>query len=541
MDHEYDVIVIGGGIHGGAGAAALSRRGYRILLLEQHDFASGATARTTKLIHGGLLHLRRRDARLAHESHQARERLLRARPHLVQPQPFLLPVYAGGPHRAPTIRAGLLLYDLLSPRKVSPSHRALSKRALQRREPALRTGDLRATYLFYDAQVALPERYCLELLREAREAGADIRNYAAVDFIVVSNGVACGVDFHDALTGERRQAAARVIVNATGPWVDAVLELTGRGIRPTARLHKASQAILHLEGRGPAHAILAAAHSDGRPIFIVPWLGHHVVGATALPFEGDRGSVKPKPWEVDYLLEEAARLLPGIGIGPASLRYAYSGLRPRRARDGGSWRPGSPSAALIDHRCDGVQRLFSVVGEEFTTAERTAQRLVDGVRATIGDPPRSGRRHAARAAPGRAAFLPPAVQAHLRARYGARAEDVAAYVGQEPDLARPLSPRHPDIGAQVLYALEVEGARTLADILLRRTPIGLTHDLGRAAAGPAAAIMAQRLHWSATERRDAVIAFRMELERNFACLEGTLPAQATPAPAAASVAGAPGA
>ena len=171
MTPQYDVIIIGGGINGAAIASAVGARGYRTLVLEQGDFASGTTSASTKLIHGGLRYLETGDARLVHESLQSRERLLRERPHLVQPLGFLLPVYHGDPRPAAVIRSGLLLYDLLSPRKVTPWHRSFSTRQLQRREPSLSTDGLDAAYLFYDAQVAMPERLTLEYLAEARKLG----------------------------------------------------------------------------------------------------------------------------------------------------------------------------------------------------------------------------------------------------------------------------------------------------------------------------------------------------------------------------------
>ena len=237
MTPQYDVIIIGGGINGAAIASAVGARGYRTLVLEQGDFASGTTSASTKLIHGGLRYLETGDAALVHESLQSREQLLRERPHLVQPLGFLLPVYRGDPRPAAVIRSGLLLYDLLSPRKVTPWHRSFSTRQLQRREPSLSTDGLDAAYLYYDAQVTMPERLTLEYLAEARSSGADLRNYSAVDFIIVDRGRARGVDFHDVLTGRRSSAAARLVINAAGPWVDAVLEATGKDARATRRGH----------------------------------------------------------------------------------------------------------------------------------------------------------------------------------------------------------------------------------------------------------------------------------------------------------------
>ncbi|MYE06396.1 MAG: FAD-dependent oxidoreductase, partial [Chloroflexi bacterium] len=160
----YDVIIIGGGINGAATAASVAARGYRTLVLEQDDFASGTTSASTKLIHGGLRYLETGDARLVHESLQSRERLLRERPHLVRPMGFILPVYEGDPRPPWYVRSGLALYDLLSPRKVSPWHSSFSERELQRFEPSISTDHLKAAFLYHYAQVWSPERLTLEYL-----------------------------------------------------------------------------------------------------------------------------------------------------------------------------------------------------------------------------------------------------------------------------------------------------------------------------------------------------------------------------------------
>ncbi len=540
-DPEYDVIIIGGGINGAACASALTRQGYRILLLEQGDFASGTTAASTKLIHGGLRYLETAitqlslsDASLVHESLQSREALLREEPHLVKPLPFVLPVYKGDPRRGWYVRAGLVLYDLLSPRKFAPWHRSFSVSELRRLEPSIETESLTSAYLFYDAVVEMPERLCIEYLTEAREAGADVRNYSSADFIIVNNGVAQGVDYHDVITGERHSASARLILNAAGPWVDAVLEATGNRMQRRVGATKGSHLVLNLEGRGPSHGILASAQSDGRHIFIVPWLDHHIIGTTDIRYDGDPGNLRPDAWEVDYLVAEASRILPGIGVDREHVLYGYSGARPlpyttEAVSEGAVTR----RSFIIDHETEGVEQLFSLVGGKLTTARRLARSVVRDVRSSLGAAPRSGRPHALPTrGPDRVSFLPAATQESLRARYGQRAATVAAYAAVDPELAAPISPFHPDIGAQVVHAVENEGARTVGDVLLRRTPVGLTHDLGRAAAPRVAAIMQAQLGWSSEETAQAVRDYEMELHRSFVVFDrgtGALPPQPTAA------------
>lgn len=530
MTPEYDVIIIGGGINGAAIAAEVAGRGYRALVLEQHDFASGTTAASTKLIHGGLRYLETGDARLVHESLQSRERLLRERPHLVRPLGFLLPVYQGDPRPAWQLRAGLLLYDLLSPRKVLPWHRRVPRRELHRFEPSLSTDQLDAAFLYSDAQVWMPERLVIEFLAEAKASGADLRNYSAVDYVIVDGGRVRGVDFHDVLTGRRSTAVARLVVNAAGPWVDAVLEAAGKSFRPRIGGTRGSHLVLDLAGRGPRNAVYLAARSDGRPVFVIPWLDHHLIGTTDVRPDADPGAdsaadpgaARIAPWEVDYLIAEAARVLPGIGIEHRNILYAYSGIRPLpKTPDGVAEGAITRRSFIVDHQPEGADRLLSIVGGKLTTARRLGRNVAEHVHSRIGRPRARGVQALPSPPAGGAAFLPPPAIEHLRMLYGPAAHAVASYAGHDPSLAEPISPHHPDIAAQVLHAVQHEGARTVADVLLRRLPVGSTRDLGRAAAPAVAAIMQKHLDWTDDRRDQAVRDYLNELHRTYAIFDQT--------------------
>lgn len=514
----YDVVIIGGGICGAAAALALTRNGYRILLLEEGDFAGGSTAASTRLVQGGWQHLGSVRPRRLHESVHARERLLRSRPHLVRPQGFLLPVYEDDRRTPAVMRAGLRFYDLLTPRKVTPPSRGFTQREVQRLEPGLSTAGLRATYQMHEGVVDLPERLCLEYLMEAREGGADLRNYASVDVILGSEGGshAGGVDYHDVLSGERHTAAARLVLNAAGPWVDDVLQETGRMMRPRLRPVQGTHVVLDLAGRGPSHGLLARRGGGRSPVVVVPWLGLHIVGvAESMPARDGARRPRAGTQEIDTLLDAADRLLPGVGIDRGHALYAYAGLQPW----GDPAEPGGRSGRVIDHEEDGIPGLLSIVGGTVTTAVATAERTVKAVRRSIG---RAPRRRGPRALPARApayvSFLPPEMMAHLRGRYGPRSPEVASYVAQDASLAEPISPQHPEIGAQVVYAVDHEQAKTVGDVLLRRTPVGRTGDLGRSAADRVAAIMQPRLGWSAEERAQAVRDYELELHRTLTVL-----------------------
>ncbi len=366
----------------------------------------------------------------------------------------------------------------------------------------------------------MPERLCIEYLTEARTSGADLRNYAAVDFIIVDGGRARGVDFHDVLTGRRSSALGRLVINAAGPWVDAVLDATGRSLQRRIGGTRGSHLVVDLQGRGPKHAVLATARSDGRPMFVTPWLDHHIIGTTDVRDDAEPGDVRAAPWEIDYLIAEASRVLPGIGIDHRNVLYAYSGVRPlARAGEGVFEGAITRRSFIVDHGLEGVSSLVSVVGGKLTTAAELGRTVAEDVRQQIGRPRARGVAALPARVPGRTTFLAAETQEHLRSVYGPRAPEVAAYTASDPSLAEPISSCHRDIGAQVAFAVDHEGARTVSDVLLRRTSVGLTGDLGRSAAARTAQIMAERLRWEPEVRDQAVRDYFAELHRRFVILD----------------------
>ncbi|MYE05951.1 MAG: FAD-dependent oxidoreductase, partial [Chloroflexi bacterium] len=357
-------------------------------------------------------------------------------------------------------------------------------------------------------------------LEKARASGADLRNHSAVDFIIVDGRRARGVDFHDVLTGRRSTASGRLVINAAGPWVDAVLDATGRTLRRRIGGTRGSHLVVDLNGRGPKHAVLASAKSDARPMFVTPWLDHHIIGTTDFRDDEDPSDVRAAGWEIDYLIAEAARVLPGLGIEHRNVVYAYSGVRPlARAGDGVFEGAISRRSVIVDHSAEGVERLVSVVGGKLTTAAELGRKVAAAVSQQIGRPRARGIAALPETPTSPAVFLPPETQEHLRSVYGPRAPEVAAYAANDSSLAETISAQHPDIGAQVAYAVQHEGARTVADVLLRRTVVGLTKDMGRAAAAPTAAIMAGLLGWTVEARDQAVRDYFAELHRKFVIID----------------------
>ena len=219
----HDVVIIGGGINGAGIARDAAMRGLKVLLIDKGELGGGTTSASTRLIHGGLRYLEHFEFGLVHESLREREILLRIAPHLVRPLPITIPIYKHGKRGWLTIRAGMILYDLLSWGKSLPRHRMLSRAQTLERWPGLNPEGLVGSALYYDAQVEFPERLVVENVRSAREFGAEVLTHTRVTSFAVEDGKVSGVELISE-DGQEQFAEAGVVINAAGPWIDQVLE-----------------------------------------------------------------------------------------------------------------------------------------------------------------------------------------------------------------------------------------------------------------------------------------------------------------------------
>jgi glycerol-3-phosphate dehydrogenase len=558
----FDILIMGGGINGAAVAREAAGRGLSVCLLEREDFGSGTTAASTRLIHGGLRYLRYGEVGLVREALREREILLATAPHLVRPLTFVLPVYEGSPYGPAQLRVGLWLYDRLARDRSLPGSRRLPPAAWPKWEPHLQRQGLRALLAYSDAQVDYPERLCLEYLLAAREQGAAIHNHTEVTALLRDGERVIGARARDRLTGEEREERARVVVNAAGPWVDRVNGLlpepsAGSGLPRLIGAVKGSHLVLEPREGGPRHAVYSAARRDGRPFFIIPWSGLLLIGTTEVVEDAASESSRCTPEEIDYLLAETNDLFPALAVSADQIAYTYAGLRPLPAS-------GSPAAAVtrrhfvVDHAAHGAPGLLSIVGGKLTTARSLAVAAVDAAlhasRQSRGARREArgkadGSSHAVRLAPaflaprasrlapcplpgavpdfaafrteeqreGRELGLSEAVAGHLSDLYGARAGRVRDLAAADPALARPLCPHSPVIGAQVRVAVEEEMARTLADVMLRRTPLGLAPCLGRDAAPAVARLMAALLGWDDARLADELAGYERTTRERDVC------------------------
>ena len=527
---RFDLIVIGAGINGAGIARDAALRGLRLLILDKGDVASGTTSWSTRLIHGGLRYLEHGEIGLVRESLRERERLLRIAPHLVRPLPLLLPIYRGDQRGRWLIRAGMVAYDVLSHGKSLPGHRMLDRATALGRAPGLAEPGLLGAALYHDAQVEYAERLALENVTDARKHGAEVRTYHQVTEILTENGRVTGVAGNDVLTGEPFRYAAPLVVNVAGPWVDKVL--TSSNLVQRSRLiggSKGSHIVVDPFPGAPRDALYAEARQDGRPFFIIPWNDLYLIGTTDTRYDGNLDKVVAEEWEIDLLLAETNRVIPAAKLTRESVRYTYAGVRPLPYTPDESEGEITRRHIMHDHELEatGAARgLISIVGGKLTTYRELAEQCVDlvvgklgraAVRSRTAEMPLPGGKtdlpwgdFAATFA--RESGLSRRTGEHLLRVYGTRAPEVLA-AASTPELRQVFDPFTGAIAAEVPWAYHEEGARTLADVIARRTMVGLGPDAGIGADVAAAKIARDAFGWDTAKLDAEVDAYRQWVRR----------------------------
>jgi glycerol-3-phosphate dehydrogenase len=488
-----DLIIVGGGINGAGIARDAALRGLRVCLVEQADLCNATTRWSSRLIHGGLRYLEHLEFGMVRESLAEREILLVTAPHLVRTLPMLIPVFGGARRGLATIRAGMWLYDFLARSQSLPRHRMLSAAEVRERMPLLAAEGLAGAASYADAQVAFPERLVVENALAARRAGAAIRTWTRVERLLVEHGDVAGVTVRDLRSGAVETLTAPVVINAAGPWVDRLLSTVSGAHGTPPRLiggTRGSHIVADpLPGLGDT-ACYAEAGSDGRPFFVIPWNGLTLIGTTDIAYDGDPQAACASEAEIDYLLSETRRLFPAALLTRQSIRYTYAGVRPLPQASGRD-RAAITRRHRICHHREFARGLYSVVGGKLTTYRRLAQAVVDRVARHLGrELPAC--KTATRPLPGAAASakdvhdalyagtaLRPAVLERLISLYGSRAADVAELAERHPELRREICPVRHVIAAEIVFAFEAELASNLADVMMRRTMLGLGPDLGQ--------------------------------------------------------------
>ena len=476
---HFQVVVIGGGINGVAVARQCARAGKHTLLIEQNDFASGVTSRSTRIIHGGLRYLEHGELGLVRESLREREKLLREKSHLVHPMHFLLLLNETSERSAMKVRAGLWLYQRMAGK---PPSKDATEMELKRLERALDAGHRWSFYSYEDAQCEFPERLVAEWLMEAVDAGATVRNHMEALAVDVSHGRTRGVLLRDQITGRDQRVDAGWVINCSGPWADRMCQRSSiRMAKPMLGGVRGSHIVLSRFSGSPNAAVYTEA-VDGRPIFILPWNDQLLVGTTEVADNGDPSRTAPSPDEISYLVRSVAQLFPKAKITLQSVKHAFAGIRPLPYSPDNKPSAVTRQHVLHDHTDDGAARMLSVIGGKLTTAASLARDCARkiGLKTTEPNTMTMGPDNALDP------FLDDAVLEIARigavseetARgmaewHGKRAADIARMALVSAEFRAPICPHTSHVIAEVVEAYRREFAVTLGDVLLRRVPVAL--------------------------------------------------------------------
>jgi glycerol-3-phosphate dehydrogenase len=545
-ENEFDLVVVGGGITGAGVALDAATRGFSVALVERADYASGTSSRSSKLVHGGLRYLQNFDLALVREALLERQLMVALAPHLVHPLPLVVPAFDGvRPDRL--MGMGLNLYDAMSldrdrlrsrrskrgraerthsgstaeaeslpPAALTQSetgeswsperHRTISGDEVLELLPALAAREPTSGYLFYDCQTD-DVRLVLTVLGEAERFGAVCANRVDALSLIERDGRACGVRARDRESGEELEVRAANVINATGVWADRLID---ESELPRIRPSRGTHILLRHEDLPLVGGAIVPA-GEGRSIFALPWLGRTLVGTTDLDYEGELDHVRPSGEDVDYLLSAVNEFF-GTSLGAHDLAGAYAGVRPLISS-------GDPKKSVDISRkaelYEAPSGMLTITGGKLTTWRRMAKLTVD--RLVERD---------AREAPCRTHEIPlgqgiavedlPHVEgvpeqsyAALAGRYGYAAREVLALAAERGELAQPIVPGLPDLLAEAALAARREQARSIGDVLLRRTRLGLlaAHELP---VERVAGVLARELGWGAERTGEEIVRFADE-------------------------------
>jgi glycerol-3-phosphate dehydrogenase len=529
---RFEVVVIGGGITGAGVALDAAARGYSVALLERGDYAEGTSSRSSKMVHGGLRYLQNLDLGLVREALLERQLMVQLAPHLVYPTPFIVPAFPDE-RRQRGLGIGLNMYDVMATTRVGRSrremrsakegdenyywspdrHRTIGRDEVLEMVPALEARDPKDAYLFYDCQTD-DVRLTFTVLGEAERFGAVMLNGAEVTEVLERSGRAAGVAFVEAESGQRIEVEADNVVNATGVFADRIRPEETIGEEDVPRISPSRGTHLLLDrvvlSTGSAACIVPAG--EGRAIFALPWYGRTLVGTTDNDFDGDVDRPRPSEADIEYLLDAVNEFF-GVSLGVGDLVGAYAGVRPLIST-------GDPKKSVdISRRAELYETssgMLTITGGKLTTWRRMAKQTLDRLVEREG-----------REAPCHTAEIPLGMEARpedlaapegvgqealdqLAFRYGHAARKVLALAREDPKLAEPIVPGRPDLLAEAVIAARLEQARSVADVILRRTRLGLLAapqlrdaDSVRAVA----AAMGAELGWSRREVKRAAEAW----------------------------------
>jgi glycerol-3-phosphate dehydrogenase len=529
-NEPFDVLVVGGGIHGAAVIKEASARGYKAALIDQGDFGQATSANSLKIIHGGLRYLQQGDFKRMRQSIKARRAFMQSAPHLVRPQPFLLPLYGHGLRGREAMTAGLILNDLvswdrnqsLSPENRIPSGQILSARDCLKLFPDLEKQGLTGGAVWYDALAVNTERLTLDFILAASEKGAVVANYVKALSLVINNGSIKGVEAQDRITKDRFRINSPWVINATGPWLNTLVKNeypTGplpirwtRGINLIINRPFFSKYGLGLGGN-PLKNKNNKTGKKQRLFFFVPWKGCTMVGTDYRRYDGEPGPIRPEVEDIQNFIYELNTLYPNGNLTLKDVSFFHCGLLPISEGQDPADYLAEPDRhfRLFDHDSPTrIKGLVSIKSTKYTTAPVVAEKVIDFLgqkennppsrKATDGESPSyhfsSLVRDLAEAKPGDSPEYRESIAGHLHESFGTRAHTIITVIRRDPAMGYPVSNDPPILAAEIIHGVREEMALKLSDVVFRRTDLGQARRPSLEILQNVSRIMGQELGWN---------------------------------------------
>ena len=508
-DGEFDIVVIGGGITGAAIARDATARGFKVALLEKGDSASGTSSRSSKLIHGGLRYLRHAKFGLVFGALRERWTLRRNAPRLVKPLTFLIPVYDDSKTGKLQLSLGLWLYDVLALFRTEKSHAWLRPGQIKDLEPMIRSNGLVGGGVYYDCMTD-DALLVLAIIKDSWARGALVANHTKVVGLQKDRGRIVGVNVVDLISGAPFDVHGKVVVNATGPWSDAVRKLDDPSSEPKLRSAKGAHVLLPRELIQGREAVVLESRRDRRNLFVVPWDNFWLVGTTDTDYVGDLDRVAASEEDVRYILESLREYFPDCKVTSGDVISTYAAVRPLAAELGVTEDDVSRDQLIFES----ASGLVSIIGGKLTTHRSMAEALVNYVSAKLA---REFATHPVHGCETQRlpldydeSEIAPAIDrlrgeggvesdvaSHLVEAYGSEATKVLEIADESAELSSRISPGAPYLLAEVRYAVRCQMAVRLVDFIFRRTQLAIClNDHGRSVARKIGSEMAKELAWS---------------------------------------------
>jgi len=534
--HEFDLLIVGGGIYGATAAREAALAGLSVALIEKNDFASGTSGNSLKIVHGGLRYLQHADLKRMRESIAERKILLRIAPHLVHPLPCVMPTYGHAIKGPEVMRIAMLMNDVLSADRnlgadaghALPMGRVISRDQLLALVPHVETRNLNGGAVWYDAAMYNSERLALAFVRAAVERGAVAANHLAAEEFILQEGRVRGVVARDTIGGGTVEIRARMTLTCAGPWINDLLFRLGDR-RPPEQLFSTALNLVVKRRLSEEYAFGVNSRKEfkdkdalikkgSRLLFVVPWREYTMIGTDHRPWQGTAGEYRVSEADIVNFLNDANAAMPGADIRREEVTFFYGGLLPMTGVNPGSGDVSiSKHFRIYDHeREQGIPGLLSILSVKYTTARGVAEAAVRAAGRKLGKKldHKAGRKRPvwggdvgdfsgflATQQAERPAPVTEEQMNQLARNYGSGLGELYKTAGGDPEWLRPVAGQAQVLRAEVLYAARHEMALTLADVILRRTELGSGEYPGDAAAEDAAAIMAAELGWDEARRQ----------------------------------------